>query len=120
MKEININIKTKPINYNIIFTDNIIENLSSNLKGYKVCVITDQNVNELYAEDFFEKLKKEQKAAYKFVVKPGEEAKSLKRLENIYELLIDKDFNRDDYIISQGGGVIGDLAGLAASTYKRG
>lgn len=120
MKKININIKPKPINYNIIFTDNILENLKPEINGHKICVITDQNVNELYAEDFIELLKSEQNTTYKFIRKPGEASKNLKNLKSIYKLLIEKDFHRDDYIISLGGGVIGDLAGLAASTFKRG
>ncbi len=120
MKKINVKIKTKPINYDIIFTENNIKQLKPKIKDHKVCVITDQNVNELYAKEFYNLLETEQNTSYKFVTKPGETSKSLNTLESIYELLLENDFNRDDYIISLGGGVIGDLAGLAASTYKRG
>jgi 3-dehydroquinate synthase len=120
MKKININIKTKPINYNIFFTEEILEQLNPKIKDHKVLVITDHNVNQLYTKEFFESLNSGQNTSYKFVVKPGEESKSLVKLADIFDLLLEKGFNRDDYIISLGGGVIGDLAGLAASTYKRG
>ena len=120
MKKIDINIKTKPINYNIFFTEEILEQLNPKINGHKVLVITDHNVNQLYTKEFVKSLNSDQNNLYKFVVKPGEKSKSLKKLEDIFDLLLDKGFNRDDYIISLGGGVIGDLAGLAASTFKRG
>ena len=51
------------------------------------------------------------------IVKAGEKNKSIKSYLKIMEKLAEAD---TDKIIAFGGGVVGDLAGFAASTYKRG
>ena len=51
---------------------------------------------------------------------PGEAQKSMPNLEEILERLFEAGFNRSDLVIAFGGGVIGDLAGFAASIFKRG
>jgi len=51
---------------------------------------------------------------------PGETSKSLESFGKCQEFLLKKQFSRSDLIIALGGGVIGDLAGFVASTYKRG
>ncbi|HOU47323.1 MAG TPA: 3-dehydroquinate synthase, partial [Chitinophagales bacterium] len=50
----------------------------------------------------------------------GEENKNLMTCENIWQQLIQKNFDRKALIINLGGGVIGDMGGFAASCYKRG
>lgn len=53
-------------------------------------------------------------------IKPGEESKNLDNLNRIWEVLTERQFSRKDLIINIGGGVVTDLGGFAASTYKRG
>ncbi|MFO7814362.1 MAG: 3-dehydroquinate synthase [Halanaerobiales bacterium] len=120
MKDLNINIESKSIDYNIIFTENIVDKLKVKVKDYKALLITDRNVDELYTQNLFKLFKEENDKTFKYVLNPGEAAKNIENLRVIYELLLDNDFNRDDFIISIGGGVVGDIAGLASSTYKRG
>lgn len=50
----------------------------------------------------------------------GEENKNLTTCENIWQQLIQNNFDRKSLIINLGGGVIGDMGGFAASCYKRG
>ncbi len=50
----------------------------------------------------------------------GERAKTFAALETICDRLLDAHIERDDLIVSFGGGAIGDLAGLAASLIRRG
>ena len=50
----------------------------------------------------------------------GEQSKTLREAERIYEFLLDNGVTRSDIIIALGGGVIGDIAGFAAATYLRG
>lgn len=54
------------------------------------------------------------------VVPPGEGSKSLRRLEAIYSALHRHQVSRDGILVAFGGGVVGDLAGLAAATWQRG
>lgn len=54
------------------------------------------------------------------VVPDGEEYKSLEIVQGLYGAAIEAGIGRDGCIVALGGGVIGDLAGFAASTYLRG
>jgi 3-dehydroquinate synthase len=54
------------------------------------------------------------------VIKPGESSKSFRGLSGIFSELIRKQYSRDTLLIAIGGGVTGDLAGFAASSYMRG
>lgn len=53
-------------------------------------------------------------------VPDGEEYKTLKTLEIIYDNLIENNFDRGTGLIALGGGVIGDMVGFAAATFLRG
>ncbi len=53
-------------------------------------------------------------------IQSGEENKNLKTCEKIWSTLTESQFTRKSLLINLGGGVIGDMGGFAASTYKRG
>lgn len=55
-----------------------------------------------------------------FLIPDSEKAKSFVWLQKILTTLVKERFNRDDYIVGFGGGVVTDVAGLAASLYLRG
>lgn len=50
----------------------------------------------------------------------GERAKSFGMLEQVLGLMLDRKLERGDALVAIGGGVTGDLAGLAAALYMRG
>lgn len=54
------------------------------------------------------------------VIPPGEAHKQLATCQRIWDQLFDWTFTRADCLINLGGGVIGDMGGFAAATYKRG
>jgi 3-dehydroquinate synthase len=54
------------------------------------------------------------------VIPAGEEHKQLDTCQYIWNQLFDGAFTRADCLINLGGGVIGDMGGFAAATYKRG
>jgi 3-dehydroquinate synthase len=54
------------------------------------------------------------------VVPPGETAKSLKSVQSCYDQLAVHRLERRSFIVTLGGGVVGDLAGFVAATYLRG
>ena len=82
----------------------------------KVMIITDEGVPKQYHEEVL----KQCKEGYLFVAKQGEETKSLRVYEQILQRLLELDFSRKDLVIALGGGVIGDLSGFVAGTFKRG
>ena len=53
-------------------------------------------------------------------VAQGEVSKSFDTYRMLLEKLLELGFSRRDFIVALGGGVIGDLSGFVASTYKRG
>ena len=55
-----------------------------------------------------------------FKVKAGEEHKNLATSEKIWEAMTNAELDRHALVINIGGGVIGDMGGFCASTYKRG
>ncbi len=82
----------------------------------KVMIITDKGVPEQYHREILEQCEN----GYLYVAEQGEGTKSLEVYERILERLLELDFSRKDLIIALGGGVIGDLSGFAAGTFKRG
>lgn len=51
---------------------------------------------------------------------PGEATKSMAKLEWLLSRLVELEVDRSDLILAFGGGVVGDIAGFAASILKRG
>ncbi len=88
--------------------------------GKKLALITDSNVFSIYGKMFVEKLELEGFNVTPIVFRAGEQSKNLSTLESIYEKLADNTFTRSDAIVALGGGVTGDMAGLAAATFLRG
>ena len=53
-------------------------------------------------------------------VEPGEQRKTLKTVDAIYESLLGWELDRSSTIVGVGGGMVCDIAGFVASTYLRG
>lgn len=80
----------------------------------KKLLLCDNNLYSLYP-DLISKI-----ASDVFVLEAGEASKSKEKLFEILNFLMQKGYTRNDCIVSFGGGVIGDIGGLAASLYMRG
>ena len=90
------------------------------LSNRKICVITDSNVEKLYAREVVTYLEGICRGVFLYVFNAGEEHKNLDEVRKIYTFLIENGFERKDIIAALGGGVTGDMAGFAAATYLRG
>ena len=90
------------------------------ISGRKLCIVTDSNVGELYANEVKNELEKTGNAVFVYTFRAGEASKNLNTVEDVYEYLIINKFDRKDMIVALGGGVVGDLAGFTAATYLRG
>ncbi|MGE5220490.1 MAG: 3-dehydroquinate synthase [Chloroflexota bacterium] len=86
----------------------------------KVAVVTNPTVAQLYLDPVHDALVHAGFEVTPVLVPDGEEHKNLKSLETIYDRLIAGRFERKSCVLALGGGVIGDVAGLAAATYLRG
>ena len=115
--EVKIN-PTKESSYPIFIGENLLENAYNYIEQYtnanNYLVVTNETVYSMYGE----KLKNSDS---KFVILPdGEIYKNMDTLNRILDRALEVKLERKDAIISLGGGVIGDIAGFAASIYQRG
>jgi 3-dehydroquinate synthase len=120
---ITVNYQNKPC-YDILITDSFNE-LAGRISelGFekrKIAIITDTNVEKLYAKEISELLKSVSDKVIVYAIPAGESNKNLSEIEKIYEVLIENHFDRHDLLVALGGGVVGDMTGFAASTYLRG
>ena len=85
-----------------------------------VAVVTDDNVAPLYLARAVKSLESAGLRVCTITLPHGEATKCLDQLANLYTFLCEKRITRKDAIVALGGGVIGDLTGLAAATFLRG
>ena len=85
-----------------------------------VAVVTDDNVAPLYLSRAVKSLLAAGLKVKSITLPHGEETKCLARLSGLYDFLCHGHITRRDAVLALGGGVIGDLTGLAAATFLRG
>jgi len=88
--------------------------------GGKAVLITDTNVEPLYAARVSAVLGNMGFQIQKAVVPAGEEAKSGEWYLKLLSFLAAEHVSRSDVIFALGGGVVGDLSGFLAATWQRG
>ncbi len=81
----------------------------------RALVLTDANVEPLHRERLSGLAE-----APTVAVEPGETSKSLGAVEEVLEAMATAGLDRTSALVALGGGVVGDLGGLAASLYMRG
>lgn len=92
--------------------------ISQFFSGRKIMIISDDNVFPLYGNQVLDSLSSYE--CHTLILPHGEKTKNFHTLPAVYSALLDSKLTRSDLIIALGGGVIGDLAGFAASSYLRG
>ncbi len=102
--------------YEVMIGKDILHYVDNIIKNKKRVIITDSNLYNLYKNNLSNIVDKDDI----FYFKAGEESKNRETLYAIYDFLINKKADRYTYIIAVGGGVAGDIAAFAASTYMRG
>ena len=86
----------------------------------KVCIVSDSNVFPLYGKIVVDSLEEAGFTVNHFVFSAGEQAKNAETFLALLNHLATMEVTRTDLIVALGGGVVGDLAGFAASCYLRG
>ncbi|MBN1845767.1 MAG: 3-dehydroquinate synthase [Sedimentisphaerales bacterium] len=86
----------------------------------RAVIISDQTVWDLYGPTVEQSLRRANVETQAVSVPPGEKSKCLAMVEMIYGRLFEFSTERSDVIVALGGGVVGDLAGFVAATFKRG
>jgi len=83
-------------------------------------LVTDNVVLPLWAADLARALQASGKQVTTVSLSPGEAHKTLASVERIWDAALAAGIDRGGAVVSVGGGVVGDLAGFAASTLLRG
>jgi 3-dehydroquinate synthase len=89
----------------------------ANLPYANPVIVTDENVAKFHLEKIKGALGQD---ANSIVLPAGEEYKNLETVSRLWKSFLENGLDRKSTVIALGGGVIGDLAGFAASTYMRG
>jgi 3-dehydroquinate synthase len=86
----------------------------------RVFVVADRTVAPLHLPALAQSLDAAGLSASVVIIPPGEDQKSFRGLESLCFALLNAGISRKDLVVAFGGGVIGDLAGLAAGLVLRG
>ena len=123
MKQTRLNIITKTEKYPIIIGSNLTSSVSkifklNSIDFDKCLIVIDKGVPRKFISNIKKSLKN--KKIYMFFFNASEKSKNINNVNKILEILLNKNFSRNDVLISLGGGITGDVSGFAASLLKRG
>src|SRR5690554_5233768 len=105
----------------IIYSDSPHQELITLCRQYgkeKTFLVTEENVERLWGSEFIDPF--EPHLQKKVVLPSGEENKKIDSVVKIWEFLSANGADRKSLLINVGGGMLTDLSGFAASTFKRG
>ena len=113
MNEVFVDLKKSvDYSYNIFIDNNFVEDKLREFQQGSSYFIIDKNVFNLYP--FLRKLENV------FIFDACEDNKNILKLAEVLEFLKDTKALRDAKLVAIGGGIVGDVAGFAASVYMRG
>lgn len=115
-----LNIPNPDIQYNVSYFetfDTFHKSLKKQIGDRSFIIVTDHNVLE---SPFLNEEKYEVNEEMTVALKPGEEEKQWHSVEYILTSAFEAGLDRSSVIVAMGGGVVGDLAGFAASIFMRG
>ena len=123
MSLIKLEVKINNQKYPIFIGNNILNKIEKLLKESNIIfnqclIVADINVPQKFINKVSDLLSKKKVTKHYFVA--SELNKNQKSIDKILSILINKNFNRNDCLISIGGGITGDVSGFAASIFKRG
>jgi len=123
MSLIKLQVNTGTQKYPIFIGNNILNKLKiflveSSINFDQCLIVIDKNVPKKMIKKVLNSLSKKSITIHYF--NASEKNKNQKSVDRIVSLLLNKNFNRNDCLISIGGGITGDVSGFAASIYKRG
>jgi 3-dehydroquinate synthase len=110
--------------YNIMIGNRILQDIGRTLEKFdfsaRIALVSNTTVYPLYGSAVVRSLSASGFSCKEVILPDGEEFKTIASAEMIFEALLRAKLDRTSALIALGGGVVGDLAGFAASTYMRG
>lgn len=124
MKNEFLKVKLGEYSYPIFIEEDAIEKINDKIDDIgtfsNVIIITDDNVAKLHLKNLEDNFKKVKRNFHKVVLPSGEKTKSFKYLQYLLDNILSFKINRQCLLLAFGGGVIGDIVGLASSLILRG
>lgn len=112
-----IPVKTASGGYDIVLERGVLARAAEFLQlSRRVLIVTDDGVPEIYSKTVAAQCQ----SPTVLTLPQGEATKNIESFKRILEALCEHGFTRTDCVVAVGGGVMGDLAGFAASCYMRG
>lgn len=112
-----ITLQTPTVNSVIHCGSGTFEKFAPDLNKGQVAVVTDSNVYAYYRYDIWRILGD---SVPIYILPSGESGKTMRNLNAILKFFISSGLRRNSTVVAFGGGVVGDITGLAASLYMRG
>jgi len=122
-------LRTVPVNipgfeYSVLVRVGVLADAGTLMKrltrSRKVAVVTDSNVGPLHADKLEGPIRAAGFEVVRATVPAGEDHKTLRDVEAIFDQLLSAGLERTTPILALGGGVVGDMAGFVAATALRG
>ena len=117
-------VKTTNQSYPVLIGNSALNQLTKELSKKSLpnnlFVVIDENVFKYHFKNIRSVFQSHNGRIYFYKIPSGERYKSENQLRIIYKSLLENRFGRDTALIAFGGGVAGDIAAFAASTYMRG
>jgi 3-dehydroquinate synthase len=92
--------------------------LNAQIPGHDLLVVTNTTIAKLYLAKLTASFA--QRRIAECILPDGEQHKTLQTAAWVFDALVGNKLNRDATVLALGGGVVGDIAGFAASCYQRG
>ena len=120
-----ISVQSAQGNYDIDVGDALLQSVGAVIaqkipKARVAALVVDQAIEHTWAREVASSLQAAGLRVIMHVVHASEENKSIAQVEKIWRFLIAQRVQRSDVLCAMGGGIVGDMAAFAASTYMRG
>jgi 3-dehydroquinate synthase len=125
-KRVSVRLQNNPHRYEIKIGHGLLQSCGTWARAYlpektaRIVIVSNSKIFRLYGETVQKSLAAEGFEAFVFLMKDGERHKNLRSFEKLLGFIGENKLARTDAVIALGGGVVGDLAGFAASVYLRG
>src|SRR5437763_4285566 len=126
MQTIRVRTPIKSVKYDIRIGSGVLSEVGKEARvtlgerTQRFALISNETVFKLFGEQTVSGLNAAGFEVSTWLMKDGEQHKSLRSLEQTLTFLSRSGIERSDAVVALGGGVVGDLAGFAAATYLRG
>jgi 3-dehydroquinate synthase len=122
---LHVSVPTEDASYPVLIGPGLLAKLGYELRrshsqARRVALVSDSNVMSLYGDAARASLAAEDLEVRSFTVPAGEASKNATQLFELIEGMVAAQLGRRDVVVALGGGMIGDLAGLAAALFMRG